>query len=65
MTLTISNNSAVAFASHYLGENQKKLQSSIKKVASGKKIVGGAEDPGTLSGIDEAKCSSHQVGGCE
>ena len=49
MTLTISNNSAVAFASHYLGENQKKLQTSIKKLASGKKIVGGAEDPGTLS----------------
>jgi flagellin len=49
MTLTISNNSAVAFASHYLGENQKKLQTSIKKLASGKRIVGGAEDPGTLS----------------
>jgi flagellin len=49
MTLTISNNSAVAFASHYLGENQKKLQMSIKKLASGKRIVGGAEDPGTLS----------------
>ena len=49
MTLTVSNNSAVAFASHYLGENQKKLQSSIKKLASGKRIVGGAEDPGTLS----------------
>jgi flagellin len=49
MTLTISNNSAVAFASHYLGENQKKLQTSIKKLASGKRIVGGGEDPGTLS----------------
>ena len=49
MTLTVSNNSAVAFASHYLGENQKKLQTSIKKLASGKRIVGGAEDPGTLS----------------
>ena len=49
MTLTVSNNSAVAFASHYLGENQKKLQSSIKKLASGKRVaVGGAEDPGTL-----------------
>ena len=49
MTLTVSNNSAVAFASHYLGENQKKLQTSIKKLASGKRIVEGAEDPGTLS----------------
>jgi len=33
----------------FTGENQKKLQSSIKKLASGKRIVGGAEDPGTLS----------------
>ena len=49
MTLTVSNNSAVAFASHYLGKNQKALQMSIKKLASGKKIVAPGEDPGTLS----------------
>ena len=45
MTLTVSNNSAVAFASHYLGKNQKALQMSIKKLASGKKIVA----PGAVS----------------
>ena len=50
MPLTISNNSAVAFASHYLGENQKKLQTSIKKIASGKRIVGGAEDTAGVEG---------------
>jgi flagellin len=49
MTLTVSNNSAVAFASHYLGKNQKSLQMSIKKLASGKKIVAPGDDPGTLS----------------
>jgi flagellin len=49
MTLTVSNNSAVAFASHYLGKNQKALQMSIKKLASGKKIVAPGDDPGTLS----------------
>jgi len=49
MTLTVSNNSAVAFASHYLGKNQKALQLSIKKLASGKKIVTPGADPGTLS----------------
>ena len=49
MTLTISNNSAVASASYYLGKNQKALQLSIKKLASGKRVIGGAEDPGTLS----------------
>ena len=49
MPLTISNNSAVASASYYLDKNQKHLQDSIKRLASGKKIVGANEDPGTLS----------------
>ena len=49
MTLTISNNSAVASASYYLGKNQQALQNSIKRLASGKKIIAPNEDPGTLS----------------
>ena len=49
MPLTISNNSAVAAASYYLGKNQQALQHSIKKLASGKKIVQPNADPGTLS----------------
>jgi len=49
MPLTVSNNSAVASASYYLGKNQKALQHSIKKLASGKKIISPNEDPGTLS----------------
>ena len=39
MPLTVSNNSAVAAASYYLDKNQKALQHSIKKLASGKKII--------------------------
>ena len=49
MPLTVSNNSAVASASYYLGKNQKALQHSIKKLASGKKIISPNDDPGTLS----------------
>ena len=49
MPLTISNNSAVASASYYLDKNQKNLQQSIKRLASGKRIVGFNEDTGTLS----------------
>ena len=49
MPLTISNNSAVASASYYLGKNQKALQLSIKKLASGKRIISPNDDPGTLS----------------
>ena len=46
MALTVSNNGAVAAASYYLGKNQDALQSTIKKLASGKKLVGEAQDPG-------------------
>jgi len=48
MPLTVSNNSAVAAASHYLGKNQQALQLSIKKLARGSRLIGNA-DPGTLS----------------
>jgi flagellin len=49
MPLTVSNNGAVADASHYLGKNQKALQMSIKKLASGKRLISPNADPGTLS----------------
>ena len=49
MALTVSNNSAVATASYHLGKNQHALQMSIKKLASGKKIITPHGDPGTLS----------------
>jgi len=49
MSLTVSNNSAVATANYHLGKNQKALQASIKKLASGKRIIGSSTDPGTLS----------------
>ena len=48
MPLTISNNSATAAASHYLGKNQQALHLSNKKLASGSRLIGNA-DPGTLS----------------
>lgn len=49
MPLTVSNNSAVAAANYHLGKNQKALQMSIKKLASGKRIISPNADPGTLS----------------
>ena len=49
MPLTVSNNGAVAAASHYLGKNQQALQMSIKKLASGKRLISPNADPGTLS----------------
>ena len=49
MPLTVSNNSAVAAANYHLGKNQKALQMSIKRLASGKRIIAPNGDPGTLS----------------
>jgi len=49
MPLTVSNNSAVASASYYLGKNQQALQMSIKKLASGKRLLAPNADPGTMS----------------
>ena len=49
MSFTISNNSAVASSSYHLGKNQQALQLSIKKLASGKKLISPNDDPGSLS----------------
>ena len=63
MPLTISNNSAVAAASYHLGKNQSLLQLSIKKLASGKRIISPNDDP-HIVGCHEAKCFSYQIKWC-
>jgi len=65
MPLTISNNSAVASASYYLDKNQKHLQDSIKRLASGKKIVGANEDPGTLSVVMKLNAAVNRLSGAK
>ena len=65
MPLTISNNSAVASASYYLDKNQKQLQDSIKRLASGKRIVGANEDPGTLSVAMKLNAAVNRLSGAK
>ena len=65
MALTISNNGAVQTASYYLDKNQRALQSSIKKLASGKKIVDASADPGTLSVAMKVKASINRLSGAQ
>ena len=48
MPLTVSNNSAAASASYYLGKNQR-LCKQHQKLVSGKRIISPNDDPGTLS----------------
>jgi flagellin len=65
MALTVSNNGAVAAASYYLGKNQDALQNTIKKLASGKKIVGGAQDPGTLAVSMKVNAAINRLSGAQ
>ena len=65
MTLTISNNSAVASASYYLGKNQQALQHSIKKLASGKRIISPNDDPGTLSVVMKLNAAVNRMAGAK
>ena len=65
MPLTVSNNTAVASASYYLDKNQKNLQMSIKRLASGKKIVGPNEDPGTLSVVMKLNSAVSRLSGAK
>ena len=48
MPLTVSNNSAVASASYYLGKNQSPA-GVLRNLPAERKIIGPNEDPGTLS----------------
>ena len=65
MPLTVSNNSAVASASYYLGKNQKALQHSIKKLASGKRIISPNDDPGTLSVVMKLNAAVNRMAGAK
>ena len=65
MALTISNNGAVQTASYYLDKNQRALQSSIKKLASGKKIIDASADPGTLSVAMKVRASINRLSGAQ
>ena len=49
MPLSISTNIAADKANYYLGYNSDKMQESIKRLASGKRLTSPVQDPGNLS----------------
>ena len=63
MSFTISNNSAAASSNYYLGKNQELLQKSIKKLASGKKLISPNDDPGSLSVAMKLNASISRLSG--
>jgi flagellin len=62
MSILISNS---ADAAHYLKQNQSNLQKSLKRLSSGKKIIGGSEDPGGLAVSMKINASIKRLAGAE
>ena len=65
MSFTISNNTAAASSNYYLGKNQDFLQTSIKRLASGKKLIRPSDDPGGLSVAMKLKASVSRLIGAQ
>ena len=63
MSLTITTNPAAARASMHLAKNNLMFQRSISRLASGKKISSGADDPGGLAVSMKLKASYNRLAG--
>ena len=65
MALTISNNGAVQRASYHLSKAQDNLQISIRRLSSGKRILGPSDDPGTLAVAMKVRASINKLAGSQ
>ena len=63
MPLAISTNIAAEKANYYLGYNADKVQESIKRLASGKRLTSPVQDPGNLSVSMKLNASINRLGG--
>ena len=63
MPLAISTNIAAEKANYYLGYNSDKMQESIKRLASGKRLTSPVQDPGNLSVSMKLNASINRLSG--
>jgi len=63
MPLAISTNTAAEKANYYLGYNADKMQESIKRLASGKKLTSPVQDPGNLAVSMKLSASLNRLAG--
>ena len=63
MPLAISTNIAAEKANYYLGYNANKMQESIKRLASGKKLTSPVQDPGNLAVSMKLSASLNRLSG--
>ena len=65
MGLTISNNGAAQKAGYYLGKAQDNFQHSIKRLSSGKRLIGPSEDPGSVAVAMKVNASISRLTGAQ
>ena len=63
MPLAISTNIAAEKANYYLGYNADKVQESIKRLASGKRLTSPVQDPGNLAVSMKLSASLNRLAG--
>ena len=63
MPLAISTNIAADKANYYLGYNSDKMQESIRRLASGKKLTSPVEDPGNLAVSMKLSAAINRISG--
>ena len=63
MPLAISTNIAAEKANYYLGYNADKVQESIKRLASGKRLTSPVQDPGNLAVSMKLSASLNRLSG--
>ena len=63
MPVSISTNIAAEKANYYLGYNSDKMQESIKRLASGKRLTSPVQDPGNLSVSMKLNAAINRIGG--
>jgi flagellin len=63
MPLAISTNIAAEKANYYLGYNSDKMQESIKRLASGKKLTSPVQDPGNLAVSMKLSAAINRIAG--
>ena len=63
MSLQILTNTAASKASHYLAQNQSRLQRTLDRLASGKRLTSPVQDPGSLAVSMKLQASINRISG--
>ncbi len=63
MAMQILTNTAASRANHYLSQNQHRLQKTLDRLASGKRLTSPVQDPGSLAVAMKLEASINRISG--